>query len=326
MPLVLSEADVASVMPTRELVDAMRDALTTYSDGGVVQPLRTIFPVGDSGGFFGSMPAYAPARRALATKLVTLYDSNSGRGLPTHLATILVFDDRTGALEAVMDGRFITEARTAAVSAVSYELLRPGGAIEVALIGSGVQAKSHLEMLAAIAPVRRARVWSPTEAHREQFARDQSDRLGLPVEATTSAESAVKGADVVVLATTSTEPVVRNEWVADGAHVISVGACLPHQREMDPDLVVRASLFVDSRVGALAESGDIVQAVEAGRIAPDHIAAELGEVAAGRHPGRHRASEVTVFKSLGMAVEDAVAAKLVSDRAVERGVGRHIEI
>jgi ornithine cyclodeaminase len=202
-------------------------------------------------------------------------------------------------------------------------MARAGGGV-LAILGSGVQARSHLEALALVAPLSEVRVWSPTAAHRESFARDMSAHLAAPIRASASARDAVAGADLIVLATSARSPVVEDVWVADGAHICAVGACRPDVREMDGALVARARLVVDSRTGALAEAGDIVIPIGEGRLTADHIAGELGEVARGRIKGRESARQVTIFKSLGMAVEDVAAAELVWRRAAERGIGRGI--
>lgn len=324
--LLLSESDVRAVLPMRELIDAMRSALVEFSSGRVEQPLRTVVEVGASKAFFGVMPAFIPESGALGTKLVTVFGSNLERGLPSHLATIVLLDSTTGEMRAVMDGRYITEARTAAVSAVSADLLARPDASTLAIIGSGVQAHSHLEALALVRPLRQVRVWSPTAAHREAFARDAAGQTNASVIAVSSAEKAVSGVDLVALVSSSREPVVRNEWIMDGAHICAVGACRPDQREMDSALVRRSRLFVDSRQGALAEAGDIVIPVREGTIGPDHIVAELGEAIAGGKPGRTGESDVTIFKSLGMAVEDVAAAHAAFERAAARGLGRGVMV
>jgi ornithine cyclodeaminase len=324
--LLLSEADVRVLLPMRDLVDTMQNALAAYSTGQVQQPLRTIMEVGASRSFLGLMPAFVPASGALGAKLVTVFGGNAALGLPTHLATIVLFDADTGALRAIMDGRYITEARTAAVSAVSVRLLARDNASTLAIIGSGVQAHSHLEALSLVRPLREVRVWSPTPEHRERFAADARGITAAAVTAAPHPRAAVAGADLIVLVSSAREPVIESEWVADGAHVCAVGACRPDQREMSTDLVKRGRLFVDSRTGALAEAGDIVIPMKERGFDAGHIAGELGELAAGRIAGRSKASDVTIFKSLGMAVEDVAAAQLAFDRAAERGLGRAVVV
>jgi alanine dehydrogenase len=305
MALFLTEADVRALVTMPDLIAAMDTALTAFSASGVVQPVRTVLEVGREKGFFALMPAYVPSTPALGAKLVTLYESNTARGLPTHLATIILLDPETGALAAMIDGRYITEARTAAVSAVSVKKLAREDAAVLAILGSGVQARSHFEALSHVRKFREVRAWSPNRQHLEMFQTETG------VLAAGSAEAAVRGADVIVIAASSHTPILFNDWVAPGAHVVSVGATRPTQREMEPALVARARLFVDSRAAALKESGDVIP------FGDSHIVAELGESTAVR--ASH--AEITIFKSLGLAVEDVVAAHLALTRAKESGRG-----
>lgn len=323
MPLLIDEPTVRALLPMTELIDAMEGALAEFSAGRVTQPLRTVLEVGEQKAFFGVMPAYVPSQQALGTKLVTVFGSNTTRGLPSHLATILLLDSETGALQAIMDGRYITEARTAAVSAVSVRHLARPETSRLAILGAGVQARSHLEAISCVRPISEVRVWSRTAPSAERFAAEMQPHTLAPIRAM-SAEEAVRNADIIVLVTASPEPVVFERWVSDGAHICAVGACRPTQREMDPLLVGRSDLYVDSREGALAEAGDIVLAIRDGAIGGDHIRAELGEVVGGTAAGRADTSRVTIFKSLGMAVEDVVAAQLAYSKARTAGLGIEI--
>ena len=323
---LLTEAHVRSLLPLSDLVTAMEMALARFSAGDVLQPVRSVLMVGPQQAFFGLMPAYVADPPQLGAKLVTVFGDNHRRGLPSHLATILLLDPDTGALIALMDGRYITEARTAAVSAVSARHLARADASTLAILGTGVQARSHLEALAAVRPIRDVRVWSPTPASRERFVAEMSGHVPAAITAAASAEAAVRGADIIALVTSSPSPVVEAAWVAAGAHVISVGACRPDQREMDPALVARARLVVDSRAAALVESGDVVLGLAEGRFDVDHVAGELGDVVRGALAGRTSADEITIFKSLGMAVEDVVAADLVYRRALESGAGTDLTL
>jgi ornithine cyclodeaminase len=304
-PAWIGEDQVRAALPMPALIDLMSETLAAFSAGQVEQPVRTVIEAAPNA-FFACMPALIKTGPAMGAKLVTVFGSNAARGLPTHLATILLLDPETGALAAVMDGRYITEARTAAVSAVSTRLLAREDAPVLALIGSGVQARSHLEALKLARRFREIRCWSPTRAHLERFVAEYPD-----VRAAASAREAVEGADVIALLTASTTPVIQNEWVQDGAHVIAVGACRPTHREMDPRLVARGRLFVDSRAAAMKEAGDVLMAMEEGYITAEQIAGELGAVIAGSCKGRTSSSEVTVFKSLGLAVEDVAAGQRV---------------
>ncbi|MDX2153920.1 MAG: ornithine cyclodeaminase family protein [Bryobacteraceae bacterium] len=298
-PRILTEHDVRARLRMPALIEAMERALAEFSTGAVEQPVRTVFPFGDGTSLFGSMPCYVPSLPALGAKLVTVCPANAARGLGTHQAVIVMLDPVTGIVEALVDGRYITEVRTAAVSAVSARFLAREDARVLCLIGSGVQAHSHLEALRCVRPLSEVRVWSPTPVNRLRFAAETG------AHATETAEEAVRGADIVVTLTPSSTPVVDNDWISTGAHVIAVGSCLPTRRELDPALVARARLFVDSRAAALKEAGDVVMGIHEGIWTSAHIEAELGE-----HPTRRDPHEVTVFKSLGLAVEDVFAAHL----------------
>ena len=323
---LLTEQQVQSLLPMADLVAAMEAALARFSAGEVLQPVRTVLTVGPTRAYFGLMPAYVPNPGSLGAKLVTVFSGNLAKQLPSHLATILLFDPETGSLQALMDGRYITEARTAAVSAVSARFLAKPDASTLAILGTGVQARSHLEAYAEVRGLKDVRVWSPKERSRERFVSDMSGHVAAPIRAMATAEQAVRGADLIVLVTSSATPVIESAWVGPGAHVVSVGACRPDQREMDPALVARARLYVDSRAAALVESGDVVMGISEGRFTVSHVQGELGEVVLGRVPGRTADDQITVFKSLGMAVEDVVAADLVLRRAAETGAGTELTL
>jgi ornithine cyclodeaminase/alanine dehydrogenase-like protein (mu-crystallin family) len=321
MPLWLDEENVRAVLSPAELIDAMESALGAFSDGAVAQPVRTAIEIGDRS-FFALMPAFDRQRPVLGAKLVTVVPANAARGLPTHLAAISLFDAESGELLAVMDGRYITEVRTAAASAVSVrQLARPESRV-LGILGSGVQARSHLESLSSIHPFAEVRAWSPNPERLAAFARESGGHV-IP---TASAAGAVRGADIVVVATNSITPAIDAAWVSPGAHVIAIGACRPAQQELDPALVARARLVVDSRAAALQESGDILRPIQEGRFTAGHIHAELGEIVLGRKPGRASADEIRLFKSLGIAIEDVTAAALAYRRARERGLGLEVAL
>ena len=283
MPIFLDEQQVREHLRMSDLIPAMKQALIDFSAGKVTQPVRSIITVDPPGGFMGIMPAHA---EGLGLKIVTFYPPNAQRGLPTHMATIFLVDPETGAPLAVMDGRLITEMRTAAVSAVATDLLASPEAKILAILGSGVQARSHAEALRLV-------------RNFERCAKEIGARL-MP------AEDAVRGADVVVTATSSTMSILRGSWLKPGCHVNAIGACRPDWRELDDD-AMRNVVFVDSREGAAKESGDVI-------LSGAQIYAELGEALAGKVPAR--ANETTIFKSLGMAVEDIAAALLVYRRCL----------
>ncbi|HXM46029.1 MAG TPA: ornithine cyclodeaminase family protein [Bryobacteraceae bacterium] len=321
LTLCLSEADIRAVLPMPDLILAMETALAAFSSGQVVQPVRPVVEMGEAA-FFAVMPGFVRDPPVLGAKLVAVIGANRARGLPTHRASILLLDPETGGLIALMDGRLITEMRTAAVSAVSAKYMARASPGVLAILGSGVQARSHLAALTLWRPFPELRAWSPTPDHVRQFAAESP----RPVRVCRTAAEAVRDADVVVLVTAAATPVVEDSWVSPGAHIVSVGACRPNQREMDPALVARARVVVDSRASAFQESGDIGMGLAEGRFARSHIVGELGEVLSGRVPGRTSESEITVFKSLGLAVEDLAAADLAYRRARQRNRGVEIDL
>jgi len=294
------EPEIASVLRYEQLIPAMERALVAFSAGQVKQPLRSLLTVEEDQRFFGLMPAAMP--EGMGAKLVCFYPKHAAAGLPTHLATIVLLEPETGRPLAFLDGRLITEMRTAAVSAAVTRQLAPREAKVLALVGSGVQAQAHLEALRQVRRFEEVRVWSHAREHAERFAQKNGARA-------TELEAAVRGADVIVTATLSREPLVRGEWLKAGAHVNAIGACRPTWRELDDTAVTGSTLIVDSREAALAESGDVI-------LSKAQIFAEAGEVFAGaRRPPR---GATTLFKSLGLAVEDIAAARLVYDALASR--------
>jgi len=290
--LFLDEEQVRTHLRMADLIPAMEKALTDFSMGKVIQPVRQVIAVDPPGGFYGMMPALTP--EGLGQKIVTFYPSNAQKKLPTHMATIFLTEPQTGTPLAVMDGRLITEMRTAAVSAVATKLLAREDAEILAILGSGVQARSHVEALSLVRRFKEVRVWSPTPTNAERFAQEISAKA-MP------AEDAVRDADVIVTATSSKVPVLQGKWLKRGCHVNAIGACRPDWRELDND-AMKSVVFVDSREAAMKESGDLI-------LSGAEIHAELGEALAGKIPVR--SNETTVFKSLGLAVEDIAAALLV---------------
>src|SRR5436853_1261320 len=297
-PLFVNEEKVRNHLQMTAWIPAMEKALIDFSTGKVTQPVRSVIKVDPPGGFLGLMPALTP--NGLGLKAVTFYPSNAERGIPTHMATIFLVDPENGTPLAVMNGRLITEMRTAAVSATATKLLAPSDAKILAVLGSGVQARSHVETLRLVRQFGEVRVWSPKREHAKQFA--------VQIGATAmSAEEAVRGADVVVTATNSKTPILKGSWLKSGCHVNAVGACRPDWRELDEEAMSNA-VFVDSREGAMKESGDVI-------LSRATIYAELGEALAGKVPPRTR--ETTISKSLGMAEEDVAAALLVYRAVME---------
>lgn len=279
----------------KDLIPAMASALRDLSSGKAIQPVRTIVPVPDHRGFLGSMPAY---NGALGSKLVTFYPHN--KGIHTHHGVIVLFRPETGEPIAVIDGRLITEMRTAAVSAAATDILARRDASVLAILGSGVQAGSHLESIGLVRDLTDVRVWSPRNATAFAVAHPNVRAVG-------TAEEAVRGADIIVVATSSETPVLSGKWLSQGTHINAIGANRPTWRELDDEVLAISKIFVESSEAAFSESGDI--------IAAGRIFAEIGEVVDGTLPGREIADEITLFKSLGAAVEDIAAADLILERA-----------
>ena len=293
--MILDEGAVRDLLRMEDLIPVMASALADLSSGKVVQPMRVMVPIADHGGFLGLMPAYGGA---LGAKLVTFYPDN--QGVPTHHAVIVLFRPETGEPLVTMDGRLITEMRTAAVSAVATKCLARPEASVLGILGAGVQARSHLEALRLVRTFREIRVWSPRNARA--FAKQ------FGIRAAASAAEAVRGADVIVVATTSQTPVLLGEWLSPGTHINAVGAPRPTWRELDDAVLRAACIYVESREAATRESGDV--------IAAGRVDAEIGEVVTGVKRGRESAGEITLFKSVGVAIEDVATADLVYRKAL----------
>lgn len=329
MPLLLDESDVARCLDMASLIPLMRDTLARFSRRECVQPVRQSLRIRPANGFYGVMPAHVPGPNgdpgAFGLKSVSFFPGNDSHGLPTHLATILLLDPNTGALIAMLDGRLITEMRTAAVSAVSVDLLARSGPTTLAILGSGVQARSHLDAIRHVRPLAHVRVWSRRFERAQQFVRATHSTVSCAVSAVASVEEALRDADVVVTATSATDPIVSAPMLQPGMHLAVVGSSSPKMRELDSDAVVRCKLWVDSREAAQVEAGDILIPLREGRIDERHIIGELGDVVDGRS-GRNSADEITMFKSLGLAVEDIATAQLAARRAREQRIGREIAL
>jgi len=315
--LVLGYDEVSRVLPMEECIEVMEEALAALARGEMEMPLRYVFRPPGADGLMALMPSYRGGERpAFALKAINVIPENPRlRGLDAHQGGVLLSDGQSGEPAAFLNASAITEIRTAAVSAVATRALSRDDSSELAILGAGVQARSHLEAMRAVREFERVRIYSPTAEHARTLAKEGG------AEAVESAEDAVRGADVIVTVTAAAEPVLSREWVADGAHINAVGACLPHMRELDTRTVADAAFFTDRRESAENEAGDFVLAQAEGAIGPEHIRAELGEVVAGMAPGRSSDGEITIFESLGLAIEDLAAADHVVRRARAEGVG-----
>jgi ornithine cyclodeaminase len=326
--LVLSAEDVARLLPMSACIAVMRDALAALARGKALVPLRMVMRMPDGSGFLGVMPGQMSAdgdrTGALGMKAVSVFPGNASRGIDTHQGAVLLFEVDTGRLSALMDGATITAIRTAAVSGVATDLLARKDATELAILGAGVQARTHLEAIASVRPLRKVRIWSRNLEHARALVAEQKGRSGTSIEAVATAEAAVRGADIIATVTASPEPVLQRAWLKEGAHINAVGSSIPTTREVDTATIAAARLFVDRRESALNEAGDLLIPIREGAVKPDHIQAELGQVIIGEDPGRRSDGEFTLFKSLGLSVEDVASAAYVALRARETGVGQTV--
>jgi ornithine cyclodeaminase len=318
--LVLSEHDVRRLLDMESCIEAMTEVLTSLARGELYQPLRSITRPPGADNLFGLMPAYRGGpQSAFALKEIVVAPGNPAKGLDTHMGGVLLHDGETGALVAILNASPVTEIRTAAVSAVATRALARQDAQRVAILGAGAQARGHVHAMRAVLDDPEIRIWSRNL--------DAAERLAGEVGATVSpsVDSALFGAEVVCTTTAAVEPIVEKRWLARGAHVNAVGSCFPTVRELDTETVAHSSFFTDRRESCLNEAGDFILAVGEDAVGLDHIKAELGEVLAGMHPGREHEDELTVFESLGIAVEDLASAELVVRRAREQGVGSEVD-
>ena len=322
--LILSQSEVRRLLPMKACIDLMADTLATLARGDAVQPLRNMMRLPEAG-ILGMMPAYLGPDKALGIKLITVFHANHGTKYDSHQGAVLYFEGEHGSLKAVLDATAITAIRTAAVSGLATRLLARPDASDVAILGAGVQGLTHLEAMMAVRPVKRVRIWNRTFEKAKSLAARESKHQGISVEAVSTPEEAVRGADIICTVTSSREPVLKGEWLKAGAHITAAGSSVAATRELDTPAVVRSRLFVDRRESTLNEAGDFLIPKKEGAIGDDHIQGEIGELVQGRKPGRGNAQEITLFKSLGIGVEDVASAKFVYDRALKARVGTAVE-
>jgi ornithine cyclodeaminase/alanine dehydrogenase-like protein (mu-crystallin family) len=320
--LVVSGPDVHDLLSYGECADVLRAALAARARGEVHQPLRTMIRPGEPAGLMALMPAYWPGTDpAYGLKAICIFPGNPAIGLDAHQGIVLLSSTRTGEPLAILNASAITEIRTAAASAVATGLLARPDATELAIIGTGVQARAHLLAISGSRPLTEIRVAGRHPARAIEFASHLQPLVRTPVIACASAQEAVTGAGIIVTATSATEPVLRRDWLTPGTHINAVGACLPHARELDTATMAEAVLFADSRESVRREAGDFLLALAEGAIGPDHVRAEIGELLTGEASGRMTDHEITVFESLGLAVEDLAAAAYIYGKASEPGTG-----
>lgn len=331
--LILSDQEVERLLPMAECIDVMEDALRGLARGEAVLPLRTVMRLPSSPNFFGLMPSIrtdgaGDSARAtvLGAKIITVFPGNDATPYDSHIGVVLLFDGEVGRLLAIMDASSITAIRTAAVSGLATRLLARPDANDLAILGSGVQALTHLDAMRAVRPLRRVRVWSRTRRHLDAFVERAREQFGIPIAACPNAREAVEGADIVCTVTASRSPVLEGDWLSPGTHVNAVGSSIPAARELDTRAVQRAYLYVDRLESALAEAGDILIPMKEGAIDTSHVRGEIGQLLTGDVAGPERGDNITLFKSLGIAVEDLAAAQYLFKRAESTETGHWVSI
>ena len=324
--LVLSERDVRTLADMRELIPVLEQAHVQYSAGRAVMPVRQVVPVPQIEGRITSMPAYLDGNKALGMKVVTYFPRNPARNLPTILATVLVFSPESGKMVAAMDGTYITAVRTACASAIATRILANPDTPILGVLGAGVQARAHIVALREVREFSDVKVYDVSHGAAVQLQNTLRAEMGIEVRVVDSAREAVENSDVVVTVTTAREPIVNAEWFKTGVHINAIGSHRPELREIDGATLAGATIVVDSREAIMAECGDVLLAIQENAITSESIHAELGEVLAGSKRGRTRADERTIYKAVGIAIQDVATAEMIYRRAVEHRVGTTVEV
>jgi ornithine cyclodeaminase len=323
--LIISQEEVKRLLPMKACIEVMQEAFLSLSRGAVAQPLRMV--MGLSGGkVLGLMPALIEDDAAFGAKVISVFPGNHQSPYDSHQGVVLLYEAGHGCLQAIVDATAITAIRTAAVSAVATRALANPGAKTLALLGAGVQARAHLEAMREVFELRQVRVWCRSPEESERFALEESKRTGLEVGSAASAEKAVDGADLICTTTASREPILSGKWIMRGAHVNAIGASIASARELNTEAVRRSKLFVDRLESAQAEAGDYLIPLREGAIDASHLKAELCDVLSGKLKGRENRDEITLFKSVGLAVQDIAAARYVYRMAREGGLGVEVEL
>jgi ornithine cyclodeaminase len=324
--LILNHAEVEELLPMPACITVMTEALTALARGQVHQPLRMVVRPPEATGLMGLMPAYVSGEHAAyGLKAVCVFPGNPAIGKDAHQGSVMLFSAKTGELLALMNASAITAIRTAAVSGVATRLLAREEATDLAIIGAGVQARTHLQAMAVVRPLKRVRVVSRTKESAAKFAADMSPQYDFPIEPVDTVEAAVRDANVITTVTSAAGPILQRDWIAPGTHLNVIGSSIPTTREVDTATMAAASLFVDRRESTLNEAGDYLFAAKEGAVGPDHIKAEIGELLIGAKPGRTSSAEITLFKSLGLAIEDLASAEYIFHQAGEKQAGTWVE-
>jgi alanine dehydrogenase len=324
--LVLSEKEVQGLVDIDEMIQALEQAHMQFSTGEAVMPVRQVVPLPKIKGRITSMPAYLSEANALGMKVVTFFPENAGKDLPAILAAVHLYSSETGKLSAVMDGTYITAIRTACASAAATKALANPETPVLGILGAGVQARTHIRALPQVRKIQNIKVYSPSGSSAYRLKEELESEVKIKIEPVKTAEEAVCGADLLVTATTAKEPILNSGWLKPGMHINAVGSHRPEAREIDAATMSRVKLFVDSREAILTECGDVLLAIKEGAIAENHASVEIGEVLAARKAGRTKAEEITLYKSVGIAIQDVAAAHLVYQKARQRNIGLQVEI
>ena len=324
--LVVNGSEVRTLLPMDECIDVMSDALAALARSEAMVPLRQIMWLPEKVGALGMMPGYISGIDAVGLKVITVFPGNHGTRYDSHQGAVLLFEATHGQLLAIMDATTITAIRTAAVSGVATRLLAREDAESLAILGSGVQAGTHLAAMLHSRPIQKVRVWSRDAAHAQRFAERESKRHGIAINVMTTVQDAVKECDIICTTTSAREPILKGEWITPGTHINAVGSSVPFTRELDSTAVKIARLFVDRRESALNEAGDFLLARKEGIIEDTHIVGEIGEIMIGEIDGRRTSDEITLFKSLGLGIEDLAAANHIYRKAIQSNDGTAVEL
>jgi ornithine cyclodeaminase len=323
--LVVNHQEVQQWLPMSECVEAMADVFKMLSRGNAVNPLRNLMWLPDKNGLIGMMPAYLGDSQVMGLKAISVFPANHATDYDSHQGTVMLFETQNGRLLAMMDAGKITAIRTAAVSGVATRLLARDDAENLAILGSGVQAKTHLEAMQVARKIRRVRVWSRELSHAQKFADLQSTDRNIPIKAADTVAEAVRGADIICTVTSTTEPILQGAMISPGTHINAVGSSVPFARELDTAAVVKSNLFVDRRESVLNEAGDFLFPKKEGAIDDVHILAEIGDILLDKIKGRESNKDITLFKSLGLAVEDVAAAHFIYQKLLKNNEGKWVE-
>jgi ornithine cyclodeaminase len=325
--LILDGEQIRELLPMRDCIELMADALAALARDEIFQPLRTIIRPPHARGLLGLMSAYRTGEQgAFGLKAITVFPENPAHGKDAHQGAVTLFSRETGELLALMNASEITAIRTAAVSAVATRLLAREDVETLAIIGAGVQARTHLAALALVRPIKNARVVARNFEHAVELVREMQPKFSFPIEPVRTNEKAVRSADLIVTATSSLEPVINKDWISAGAHINAIGTHSPNTREIDSGTMGAARIFVDRRESALNESGDYLLAAKEAVVTPESIIAEIGELLIGSKSGRTSANEITLFKSLGLAIEDVACANYLHQKALSQNVGTWVNL